>query len=67
MLARLSEKSLVRASSSGRYDLHELLRQFAEEKLRKADEFATTQDKHLDYLVTWAEEGKRWGYAVENR
>lgn len=55
MLARLSEKSLVRASPSGRYDLHELLRQFAEEKVREADEFATTQDKHLDYFVTWAE------------
>jgi len=55
MLSRLSEKSLVRANSSGRYDLHELLRQFAEEKLREADEFATARDKHLDYFVTWAE------------
>ncbi len=55
MLSRLSEKSLVRATSSGRYDLHELLRQFAEEKLREADEFATARDKHLDYFVTWAE------------
>jgi predicted ATPase/DNA-binding NarL/FixJ family response regulator/DNA-binding XRE family transcriptional regulator len=55
LLSRLAEKSLVRANSSGRYDLHELLRQFAQEKLREADEFATTQDKHLDYFVTWAE------------
>jgi len=55
MLTRLSEKSLLRTSSSGRYDLHELLRQFADEKLREADEFTTTWDKHLDYFVTWAE------------
>ena len=40
ILSALAEKSLVRASPSGRYDLHELLRQFAEEKLREADEFA---------------------------
>ena len=68
MLSRLSEKSLVRASSSGRYDLHELLRQFAEEKLREADEFATTRDKHLDYFVIWAERanvGLRGGEQVK--
>jgi tetratricopeptide (TPR) repeat protein len=59
MLSRLSEKSLVRANSSGRYDLHELLRQFAEEKLREADEFATARDKHLDYFVAWAERANK--------
>ena len=55
-LSALTEKSLVRASPSGRYDVHELLRQFAEEKVRHAGEFAATQDRHLDYYVTWAEE-----------
>jgi predicted ATPase/DNA-binding SARP family transcriptional activator len=55
-LSALTEKSLVRSSPAGRYDLHELLRQFAEEKLRKADEEVTARDRHLDYLVTWAEE-----------
>ena len=58
-LSALTEKSLVCASPLGRYDLHELLRQFAEEKLREADEFAATQDRHLDYFVTWAEEANR--------
>jgi predicted ATPase/DNA-binding CsgD family transcriptional regulator len=56
ILSALAEKSLVRSSPSGRYDLHELLRQFAEEKLREADELAATRDCHLDYFVTWAEE-----------
>jgi predicted ATPase/DNA-binding SARP family transcriptional activator/DNA-binding CsgD family transcriptional regulator len=64
-LTALAEKSLVRASPSGRYDLHELLRQFAEEKLREADEFEVTQDRHLDYFVTWAEEAERRLYGGE--
>jgi len=34
VLSALTEKSLLRASPLERYDLHELLRQFAEEKLR---------------------------------
>lgn len=55
-LSALTEKSLVRSSPFGRYDLHELLRQFAEEKLREADELEAARDKHLDYFVTWAEE-----------
>ena len=56
MLSALAEKSLVRASPAGRYDLHELLRQFAQEKLREADEVDATKDGHLNYFVTWAEE-----------
>jgi predicted ATPase/DNA-binding SARP family transcriptional activator/tetratricopeptide (TPR) repeat protein len=68
MLSALVEKSLVRASPSGRYDLHDLLRQFAEEKLRDADEWAVTLEKHLDYYVTWAERaavGLRGGEQVK--
>jgi len=58
-LSALAEKSLIRFSPSGRYDLHELLRQFAEEKLREAGEFAAIQDRHLDYYITWAEEANQ--------
>jgi len=65
ILSALTEKSLVRASPSGRYDLHELLRQFAEEKLRGTDEFVTTQDRHLDYFITWAEEANQRLRGVE--
>jgi tetratricopeptide (TPR) repeat protein len=56
LLSALTEKSLVRASSTGRYDLHELLRQFAQEKLHEADEMQATRNEHLNYFVTWAEE-----------
>jgi predicted ATPase/DNA-binding SARP family transcriptional activator len=55
-LSALTEKSLVNASPTGRYDLHELLRQFAQEKLRAADEEEATRNGHLDYFVNWAEE-----------
>jgi predicted ATPase/DNA-binding SARP family transcriptional activator/DNA-binding NarL/FixJ family response regulator len=64
-LTALAEKSLVRASPSGRYDLHELLRQYAEEKVRVADEFEVTRDRHLDYFVTRAEEAERRFRGVE--
>jgi tetratricopeptide (TPR) repeat protein len=68
MLSALTEKSLLHASSAGRYDLHELLRQFAQQKLREANEWAATLDKHLDYFVTWAEKanvGLRGGEQVK--
>ncbi len=67
-LSALVDKSLVRASPTGRYDLHDLLRQFAEEKLREANEWAATLEKHLDYYVTWAERadvGLRGGEQVK--
>jgi predicted ATPase/DNA-binding SARP family transcriptional activator len=67
-LSVLVDKSLVRASPTGRYDLHDLLRQCAEEKLREAHEWAETLDAHLDYYVTWAERadvGLRGGEQVQ--
>ena len=58
----------MRASPTGRYDLHDLLRQCAEEKLREANAWAETLDAHLDYYVTWAERadvGLRGGEQVK--
>jgi predicted ATPase/DNA-binding CsgD family transcriptional regulator len=66
-LSALAEKSLVRASPSERYDLHELLRQFAEEKLHEAGEFTATKGRHLEYFVTWAEEANRRLRSVEQK
>ena len=65
LLARLTEKALIRMDPSGRYQMHELLRQFAEEKL-SADEpmLQAAQAQHrryyLDFLRT-----RRAG--IENR
>jgi predicted ATPase/DNA-binding SARP family transcriptional activator len=49
-LAALLEKALVRRADGGRYQLHELLRQFAEEQLQtEMDEYAAVQACYCAY------------------
>ncbi len=49
-LASLVEKSLLRHNpNTGRYDIHELLRQYAEEKLLAAGEETLIRDTHAKY------------------
>ncbi|MDQ3399235.1 MAG: AAA family ATPase, partial [Deinococcota bacterium] len=60
VLAALLDKSLVRVSSSGRYDRHPLLYQYTQEKLAEhQEERAETQEKHgttyLHFLREWGE------------
>jgi tetratricopeptide (TPR) repeat protein len=51
-LATLVEKSLLQVTASGRYQMHELLRQFAGEKLAQSgDEATTTRQRHSDYYL----------------
>jgi predicted ATPase/transcriptional regulator with XRE-family HTH domain len=50
-LAALCDKSLVYPLSAGCYDLHEALRQYAEEKLREAGELELAQDRHCHYYM----------------
>lgn len=52
MLSALVDKSLLRVNMHGRYDLHDLLRQYAEEKLN-ADPAARAlvQDQHSAYYA----------------
>jgi len=54
-LANLVDRSLVRQETSGRYELHELLRQYALDKLR-ADPTAyeVTMDQHCVYFADYA-------------
>ena len=54
-IAALLDKSLIRQPSAARFDLHELLRQFAAEKLKECCEETTTQQRHLDYFLALAE------------
>ena len=63
LLAGLVDKSLVRLSPSGRYDLHELLRQYAADKLTDANEVRTTIQHHFDYFLKMASsaEAHRFG------
>lgn len=62
-LAELADKSLIHRDPSGRYGLHELLRQFAAIKLQEAGENRSARDRHLSYfqnLVRQAE-ANQWG------
>jgi predicted ATPase len=53
-LATLVEKSLVRVTESGRYQIHELLRQFTAEKLAQSpEEREQLLDRHCRYFAGW--------------
>ena len=58
LLLALKDKSLVRFSQTGRYDLHELIRQYAHEELIKSGEQDSANDRHLDFFLAMAEEYK---------
>jgi predicted ATPase/transcriptional regulator with XRE-family HTH domain len=52
MLASLVDKSLLRRSVGGRYDLHEVIRQYADARLQEhADALAATRSKHAAYVL----------------
>jgi len=52
MLAGLADKSLLRRTASGRYEVHELLRQYAQEKLRLIpEEHERVHDHHCRYYA----------------
>jgi predicted ATPase len=58
VLAALMDKSLVRHAprSEGRYDLHELLQQYAGEKLSESGELAQVSKRHFEFFLNLAEE-----------
>jgi predicted ATPase len=52
LLSALVKKSLVRRASADRYEMHELLRQYAAEKLcEHPQEEAEAQDRHSEYYA----------------
>lgn len=51
MLASLSNKSLVRRSESGRYDLHEVIRQYASTHLEHSPKRFETHLRHCEYYL----------------
>lgn len=61
VLSALMTKSLVRRSNAGRYDLHELIRQYAASRLGKEpEEMRAAQERHsLHYLGLLDEQGVR--------
>jgi predicted ATPase len=52
LLSSLVEKALLRRGRAGRYEMHELIRQFAVEKLQdQPDIYEETLDRHADYFA----------------
>ncbi len=54
ILAGLADKSLIRVDAKGRYDSHELLRQYAEQQLEAANAAEATCSVHSDYYLRFA-------------
>ena len=51
-LARLVSTSLIRhIASSGQYEVHELLRQYGQERLEEAGQLAAARDAHAEYYA----------------
>lgn len=55
-LSGLVEKSMVRRDATGHYDVHELLRQYADEHLRKVDELEAINTTHMNYFARFTSE-----------
>src|SRR5690606_6363585 len=55
-MASLVEKALLRLDSSGRYQIHELLRQFAETKLAESDGEKESRSRHAAYYLRFVYE-----------
>jgi predicted ATPase/transcriptional regulator with XRE-family HTH domain len=54
LLRRLMDKSLVRVGENGRYDLHELIRQYASKKLHEAGLETETHQRHFEAYLALA-------------
>lgn len=59
LLARLVGKSLVQRGGDGRYRLHSLLRQYANEQLQMMGEKANVCKQHLRYFVELAQKSEK--------
>jgi predicted ATPase len=58
-LVSLVDKSLLRQGSDGRFDVHEVLRQYAAEQLDALDaERAAVQRRHAEYYLAFAESAR---------
>src|SRR5262249_8573127 len=65
LLAGLTDKSLIRLNPSGRYDLHELLRQFAADQMTEFGETAVMTQRHLEYFSKLADDAEAHLYGPD--
>lgn len=56
VLARMVDKSFVQRGVGGRYDIHELVRQYAERQLQAAGTYATAQAAHGAYYLNFLQQ-----------
>ena len=56
LLASLSAKSLVRRAQNGRYDLHEVIRQYALSHLKDQPRSFEIYERHCSYYLNWLQE-----------
>jgi len=57
LLSALVDKSLLRRTRAGRYEVHELLSQYAAERLNQfPDEMEEAQNQHTDYYLTFLQQ-----------
>jgi predicted ATPase/DNA-binding SARP family transcriptional activator/tetratricopeptide (TPR) repeat protein len=56
-LMALVDRSLLAHTPAGRYEMHELLRQYAEERLATSSAYAAVQDRHAAYYARALEQG----------
>jgi len=55
----LASKSLVRRAENGRYDQHELVRQYASEQLHATDEIEQVRQRHVTFFTELAEAARQ--------
>ncbi|MBI4762882.1 MAG: tetratricopeptide repeat protein [Chloroflexi bacterium] len=58
LLSSLAAKSLIRRDSTGRFDQHELIRQYARDHLIRSGQLDDVCDRHLAFFLSLAEESK---------
>jgi len=58
LLAALVDKSLLRRNSSGRYELHEFVRQYAGQQLRESGTNEQVRARHLAFFLALAEQAE---------
>jgi non-specific serine/threonine protein kinase len=62
VLSALVAKSLVRRGAGGRYDLHELVRQDAGERLRRSGAEGAARQAHAAWVITFARTAQSHNY-----
>jgi predicted ATPase/DNA-binding CsgD family transcriptional regulator len=67
ILSNLVDKALIQVNADGRYHLHSLLRQYAEEKLRDSvQDYTTACDQHCRYYAEFLHEREKDVWRTES-